>query len=109
MKKADLIERKIRQIVDNDIYCDVTDMVAYILEQCDENAPCAWEDVTHYNEKNKYQWFIVSNILAEKLSDEGEVILWSERNTMWGRSNQKTEINLYDSPILNKIAASCFR
>jgi len=108
---TDTQKEYIQDVIHRDIFSQVNPEVEFILsEGCDnENAPYTWDDVENMmnpvcnncgeeneevctcgayetEDKEVYEWYLVSNDLTKCLRDIGEVVI--ERNSgpdIWGR------------------------
>ena len=83
------------QFIQRHLYCNVNTMVEYIIQKGfeDSNAPFTIDDIANFYIEDEetgesemqevFQWFIVSEFLAEKLKEKGEPII--EEENIWGR------------------------
>jgi hypothetical protein len=83
------------QFIERHVYANVNSLVEYIIQKGfeDPNAPFTIDDIENIYIENEetgesemqevFQWFIVSDYLAEKLKEKGEPII--EEENIWGR------------------------
>lgn len=83
------------QFIERHVYANVNSLVEYIIQKGfeDSNAPFTIEDIENIYIENEetgesemqevFQWYIVSDYLAEKLKEKGEPIINDEN--IWGR------------------------
>jgi hypothetical protein len=83
------------QFIERHVYANVNSLVEYIIQKGfeDSNAPFTIDDIENIYIENEetgesemqevFQWFIVSDYLAEKLKEKGEPIINDEN--IWGR------------------------
>jgi len=91
--------------ISREVFCCVTDLVEYIIsksyEEKDRRIPFTYEDIENLyyteedaeefeveegEEKEVYEWWIVSSLLGRKLREREEVIIKNGNNWYWGRS-----------------------
>lgn len=68
-----------------EVYCDVTDLVSYVLDQVDHKAPLSWRRVINWHSREIKQWLLVSSHLFLKLQSHGETVATDGVNHYWGR------------------------
>jgi hypothetical protein len=89
-EQKEYIQSRIR----SEVYCLENEMIEYILKTYDSNdVPFSWEDVENlYNEDDEpqeiFQWFLVSNWLADDLYGIGEPVIRRGfgQASIWGRT-----------------------
>ena len=81
----------IKKFIEQNVVACVTDMVDYILIQTStghlDDAPFTIDDIENNNNSDLsevLEWWIVSDHLADKLKEHGEIVL-KGYNCLWGR------------------------
>ena len=90
-----------QEYIENNVYCNVTSMVEYILNEAYEGnniAPFSWDDVegeTYYIDEDReeipkeiYQWLAVSDEMARDLLKHGGIVIYDTGcgPALWGRT-----------------------